>query len=33
VLPGEAVEDLVRESYELVAAKLPRRTRERLGLA
>jgi predicted DNA-binding protein (MmcQ/YjbR family) len=30
VLPSEAMEDLLRESYELVAAKLPKRVRERL---
>lgn len=32
VLPHEALEDLLRESYELVAAKLSKRTRERLGI-
>jgi predicted DNA-binding protein (MmcQ/YjbR family) len=32
VLPLDALEDLLRESYELVAAKLSKRTRERLGV-
>ena len=32
VLSREALEDLLRESHELVAAKLPRRVRERLGI-
>lgn len=31
VLPLRALEDLLRESYELVAARLPKRVRERLG--
>jgi predicted DNA-binding protein (MmcQ/YjbR family) len=33
VLPREMLEDLLRDSYHLVAAKLPKRTRERLGIA
>jgi len=32
VLPPEALEDLLREAHELVAAKLSKRTRERLGI-
>lgn len=33
VLPREQIEDLLRESHELVAAKLPRRVRVSLGIA
>jgi len=31
-LPVDAVQDLLRESYDLVAAKLSKRARERLGI-